>query len=121
VATFQPQAQTAGEAEGREEADAPSGSVEVPQQAFSSRSGGAEVGLRKHSTLSEEATVNQFKQVDVRLANRIPLTGKKAKLITEHPANSFAIVEEGEQLAYLEIKDPSAFWRLSKYMVVEVK
>jgi hypothetical protein len=30
-------------------------------------------------------------------------------------------VENGDELAYLDIKDPDAFWRLSKYAVVEVK
>jgi hypothetical protein len=95
-------------------------SKELEERGLVTRSGGF-IGIGKHSTLSEEATATQFKEVDVRVANRIPLSGKKAKLVTEHPADSFVIVEEGEQLAYLEIKDPAAFWRLSKYMVVEVK
>lgn len=95
-------------------------SKELEERGLVTKSGGF-IGLGKHSTLSEEATTNQFKEVDVRVANRIPLSGKKATLVTEHPLNSYTIVEGGDQLAYLEIKDPAAFWRLSKYMVVEVK
>lgn len=95
-------------------------SKELEDRGLVTKSGGF-IGIGKQSMLSNEATTTQFKEVDVRVANRIPLSGKKAELVTEHPMDSYAIVENGDQLAYLEIKDPAAFWRLSKYMVVEVK
>lgn len=41
--------------------------------------------------------------------------------MSEHPKDNYQIVEEGDDLAYLEIKDPAAFWKPSRYMVVEVK
>ncbi len=84
------------------------------------KSGGV-IGIGKTRTLSGDATASQFQQVDVRQTHRVTLEGKKATLLTEHPKTSYSIVEEGEKLAYLEIKDPEAFWRLSKYMVVEVR
>lgn len=82
---------------------------------------GGLIGIGKSQELSQDVSMNQFKEVDVRTTQRVTLQGKKAKLVTEHPQASYTIVEEGDQLAYLEIKDPVAFWRLSKYMVVEVK
>lgn len=93
---------------------------ELEERGLVTKSGGF-IGLGKQSAISEGATASQFKEVDVRETKRVSLEGKKANLVTEHPKNSYTIVEEGDHLAYLEIKDPDAFWRLSKYMVVEVK
>lgn len=84
------------------------------------RSGGV-LGLGRTSALNDAATADHFRSVDTRETTRIPLEGKKVELVTEHPKNSYEIVEENEQLAYLQIKDPAAFWKLSKYMVAEVK
>jgi len=44
------------------------------------------------------------------------------KLVTEHPTGSYEVVKEGENMvAYIAIKDPQEFWRISKYAVVELK
>lgn len=93
---------------------------ELEDRGLVDRSGGF-IGLGKQSVLSNEATASDFKAVDVRETKRVPLQGKKAKVVTEHPRDSYSIVENGDELAYIEIKDPGSFWRLSKYMVVEVK
>ncbi|MEO8589587.1 MAG: hypothetical protein ABI432_09475 [Flavobacteriales bacterium] len=95
-------------------------SKELEERGVVTSTGGL-IGIGKSKELSESVSASQFKQVDVRTTQRVTLEGKKAKLVTEHPKDSYTIVEEGDQLAYLEIKDPAAFWRLSKYMVVEVK
>lgn len=95
-------------------------SKELEDRGVVTRDGGV-IGIGKTSTMNEEVASNQFKQVDVRTTDRVPLGVKKAKLVSEHPKDSYRIVEEGDELAYLEIKDPASFWKLSKYMVVEVK
>lgn len=84
------------------------------------RSGGV-LGLGRTAALNEAATADRFRVLDTRDTKRIPLAGEKLELVTEHPAGSYEVVEENEKLAYLEIKDPEAFWRLSRYMVAEVK
>lgn len=95
-------------------------SKELEERGLVTKSGGF-IGIGEQSSLNEGATRSQFKEVDVRETKRITLQGRKASLVTEHPRESYSIVEEGDELAYLEIKDQEAFWRLSKYMVVEVK
>jgi len=95
-------------------------SKELEERGVVNRTGGV-IGIGKTSAMSSDVAANQFKQVDVRTTNRVPLGVKKATLVSEHPKESYTIVEEGDELAYLEIKDPAAFWKLSKYMVVEVK
>jgi hypothetical protein len=49
------------------------------------------------------------------------LNTKKAVVISEHPNNSYTLVEENGLVAYLEIKDPQEFWRISKYAVIQTK
>ncbi len=93
---------------------------ELEESGVISRSGGV-LGLGRSSDLNTDAMESHFKTVDVRETTRIPLEGKKMELVTEHPNGSYEIVEQDEHLAYLEIKDPVAFWRLSRYMVAEVK
>ena len=82
---------------------------------------GGFVGIGKHTALNSEALPTSFTQTDVRELHRIPVQAKKAVLVTEHPTSSYEMVKEDEMIAYLEIKDPEAFWKLSRYAVVEVK
>lgn len=95
-------------------------SKELEERGVVTKKGGV-IGLGKTTELSPEVAAKEFKAVDVRETSRVALGVKKAHLVTEHPKNSYTIVEQGDELAYLEIKDPAAFWKLSKYMVVEVK
>ncbi|MCC6839393.1 MAG: hypothetical protein IT230_04465 [Flavobacteriales bacterium] len=60
-----------------------------------------------------------FKEVDITKFSSLPLDAKKAKLITTHPAGSYELVGK-ERVESLTIKDPAAFWSLSKYLVVQV-
>ena len=95
-------------------------SKELEDQGVVTRTGGL-IGIGKTAAVNSDVANDRFREVDVRKTSRVPLGVKKAHLVTEHPKGSYSIVEEGDELAYLEIKDPAAFWRLSKYMVVEVK
>ncbi len=93
---------------------------ELEQKGVLTKEGGI-VGIGKHVAMRDDAGKSAFKEVDIRELHTVPLQGEKAVLVTEHPKNSYRIVEEEDKLAYLEIKDPEEFWRLSKYMVVELK
>lgn len=84
------------------------------------RKGGV-LGLGSTAVLNTDVSKERFSQVDTRNTDRIPLKGKKLDLVTEHPASSYEIVKEADQLAYLKIKDPDTFWRLSHYLVAEVR
>lgn len=82
---------------------------------------GGFIGIGKHAALNSDALPAKFTLTDVRELKRIPVQSKKAVLVTEHPASSYEMVKENDMIAYLEIKDPDAFWKLSRYAVVEVK
>jgi chromosome segregation ATPase len=56
-----------------------------------------------------------FTKIDVRQKTEINVGGKKAKLLSSHPTSSYELT--GDKLT---IKDAGAFWKASKYCVVEV-
>lgn len=61
-----------------------------------------------------------YRQVDRRSFTSLPLLSKKAELLTPHPANSYRLVEGADKNLTLAISDPTAFWSLSKTLVVRV-
>lgn len=93
---------------------------ELEESGVVHRRGGV-LGMGKTSEISLAATSDKFSQVDTRTVDRIPLSGDKIHLVSEHPTESYEIVEEGEHLAYIRIKDRDSFWRLSHYLVAEVQ
>lgn len=84
---------------------------------------GGVLGLGKKESLQENSlNDNLFTRVDITKTLTIPVNSKSAKLVTEHPANSYELIKDDEDMiAYIEIKDPSSFWKISRYAVVEVK
>lgn len=70
--------------------------------------------------LEDDFNEDRFVAIDIREQQRIRLRSEKADIVTEHPTNSYEIIE-GDEVAYLEIKDPDSFWKASKFMVIQTK
>lgn len=82
---------------------------------------GGFLGLGRRESLAGDLSDTLFARIDVREIKMIPVNSKNVKLITEHPSDSYEVVQENENLiAYIEIKDPETFWKISKYAVVEI-
>ena len=64
---------------------------------------------------------SQFVQADKRELSTIPLNTKKATLMSNHPKNSYELVENEEGALVLNIIDEDSFWSVSKYLVVSIK
>ncbi len=79
------------------------------------------LGIGKSLTINDNLNQDYFTKLDIRNTNQFPLNSKKVKLISEHPANSYTLVEENDKIAYLEIENPKEFWKLTKYVIVETK
>jgi chromosome segregation ATPase len=58
---------------------------------------------------------------DFNTLNVISLYAKRGKLISKHPAGSYAFAKDDSGQTELRILDPKVFWSLTKYLVVEVK
>jgi hypothetical protein len=82
---------------------------------------GGFIGLGKTKSLPGSFSDSSFVQIDITKTKSIPVNAKKAKLISEHPANSYQFIRDKDnKIESLEIKDPALFWKISKYAVVEI-
>jgi hypothetical protein len=82
---------------------------------------GGFIGLGKTKSLSGSLSDTAFVQIDITKTKFIPVNSKKAKLISEHPANSYQFMrDKNNKIESIEIKDPALFWKISKYAVVQV-
>ena len=62
-----------------------------------------------------------FTKIDIRYDKEIKLYSKSAKLLTTHPAGSYNLVKDKQDQYELHITNPTQFWSVSKYLVVQVK
>ncbi len=70
--------------------------------------------------LQSDFNQNNFVKIDIRNTTTIPVYSSKAKIKTNHPIKSYTITTENGNKV-IQIKDPTAFWSVSKYLVVETK
>lgn len=81
---------------------------------------GGVLGLGRVKTLEKNLDKSKFSELSQKENTTIALSGKKPKLISRHPINSYTVNITGDDMAQLTIKDPNSFWSYSKYLVVEV-
>jgi hypothetical protein len=83
---------------------------------------GGFIGIGRKASVTGALPDTLFTRIDITQLKSIPVNSKSAKLITDHPANSYEFVkDQNKKIISLEIKDPAEFWRLSKYAVIEIK
>ena len=77
----------------------------------------------RKKALVDDPSEAQFAEIDGRQLRKLPIEAKKLELVSDHPSDSYAIVqdEENEDMKYLEILDANEFWRISKYLVISTK
>jgi len=82
---------------------------------------GGFIGLGKTKTIAASFPDSSFKQIDITVMKSIPVNSKNAKLISEHPNNSYKLIRDAnKKIESIEITDPVQFWKISKYAVVEI-
>lgn len=74
--------------------------------------------LRKTKLMKGDFDQNFFTVADKRTLTTIPLNAKKAKVLTNQPAGSYSISDNGRGMV-LRITNPAAFWSLSNYLVIQ--
>ncbi len=93
---------------------------ELKEKGLLTKEGGF-LGLGANKVVNSTFDSDYFTTLDIRDTKIIPLHSKKAQIISEHPTDSYSMVEEDGQIAYLQIDNPEEFWKISKYAVIEVK
>jgi uncharacterized coiled-coil protein SlyX len=82
---------------------------------------GGFIGFGKTKSLVGNFSDSSFKQIDITVTKSIAVNSKNAKLISEHPVNSFQVIrDKNKNVESIEITDPVQFWKISKYAVVEI-
>lgn len=70
--------------------------------------------------VSSQAQNANFADLDVREMKSIPLNGKKAKILSVHPAESYVLESAEDGNMVLKINDANAFWKQTRYLVVMI-
>ena len=68
----------------------------------------------------DESTL--IREIDITKESEFPVTAsvKDAKVLSDHPKESYELVATGPKASTLKVKDPVAFWKGSKYLIVLV-
>lgn len=76
--------------------------------------------LRKTKVMGKDYEIEYFTKGDKRTLAEIPLYSKKAKIYTKHPADSYEIVTADDNTKTIVITNPTKFWELSNFLVVQI-
>lgn len=77
---------------------------------------GGFIGIGRDTRVAEVLNQKYFKKLDKTKVKQLKVVGKKPELITDHPISSYKW--DGNTLIIL---DSDKFWRVSNYLVIEVK
>lgn len=61
-----------------------------------------------------------FQKIDIRNFKEYRIQSKKAKILTSVPSNSYSLIPNPDGTSTLVIKDPSSFWSISNYLVIQI-
>ena len=70
--------------------------------------------------MPEDFEMNYFTTGDKRTLNSIDLHSRKAKVLTNQPADSYTITDAPNGNKVLKIQNPARFWSVSNYLVIQV-
>ena len=83
---------------------------------------GGFIGIGARKIMSKDIDINKFTRIDITKLNTIRIGAKKAKVISQHPDGTYELVtNEDGSIDALKIKDVNEFWKLTRYLIVEVK
>lgn len=79
--------------------------------------------ILKHGDVLKDSEFNKdyFTQIDIRRDKEIMLYSKRAELLTTHPEGSYEFVKDKKNQLTLKITEPSTFWSVSRYLVIQVR
>ena len=76
--------------------------------------------LKKKKVNPNAIQQGQFMRVDIRYFKEIPLNSGNPKILTQMPTSSYRITQTGKSQSVLSILDPTAFWSVSNYLIVQL-
>lgn len=79
---------------------------------------GGFLGLGKEQKLKPDFNNEVFTRVDFTQLANIPVNSKGAKILTNHPSDSYKIDGDKKKVNGVMITDAEKFWKVSKYLVI---
>lgn len=76
--------------------------------------------LASTKVLSQNIERSKFIKIDIRDLKSIPVYAKKAKVLSEHPKDSYKLEKDNTDNVVLKISDYQKFWSLTRYLIIEV-
>jgi DNA repair exonuclease SbcCD ATPase subunit len=80
---------------------------------------GGFIGIGKKAAIKDGFNEDYFTAADKHKLSKITVVGKKLRIISDHPSDSYKIEEKGGSKV-IQITKPGEFWKISKYLVVIV-
>lgn len=77
---------------------------------------GGFIGIGKKTNVANNFNKDYFQKMDKTRVKKIKITGNKPQIVTDHPSSSYRW--EGNEIV---ITDPDRFWKISRFLVVQVK
>ena len=78
------------------------------------------VGVGKAGKQKDGIGLQFFTKIDRREVSELSLYAKKVKILSVHPVDSYSITKKDNRFEKLIIKDPQAFWSVTKYLVIQI-
>lgn len=76
--------------------------------------------FQSEKVLKADFDKNAFTQVDLRDVTSIATNSTKVKVLSTHPQNSYHLVKGIDKKITITITDRTAFWSVSRYLVVKI-
>jgi len=78
-------------------------------------------GLLKRRKLVSDALPNAsgLNRIDIRAWREVTFTAKRPRILTSMPTSSYELIDGGNHNYTLRIADPTAFWSVSNYLVIQ--
>lgn len=79
--------------------------------------------IKKGVVNTDGLNMSIFKSVNIKNTKELKINAYKPKLLTDHPAKSYEMKldeDSEEDITYLRIKDPDAFWSKSHFLIIQM-
>ena len=76
--------------------------------------------LKKTKVDYSNINLNLFQKIDIREVTSITIPSKSPKIMTNVPAGSYTLQKEGQN-TILVISDPTTFWSVSNFLIIQTK
>lgn len=78
-------------------------------------------GILKKGKIVADASLDRskFAKIDIRKWREVNFAAKRPRILTNMPASSYEITTTGNRNFTLTVKNPSDFWRISSYLIIQ--